>query len=376
VSRSIEIVAYNRDLEQPLPVGGFVEAEITQRFNAPGRASFSLPANHHRVIALTEPGARVRMDAEGMALSGPIKSWTSKGPAARALVTFEVGDDFELFKDFLCWVVPGSPITAQGTAGVNDTRTGPAETVIKAYAQANAVARLGLPVTIPASLGRGPTITLQMRFYTLYDKVFPVEDGLGFENGALGFSILQQGGSLVLDCYSTKTYAPMLSESAGTISEWEITSTAATATDVVIGGQGEGQLRLLRTVSDPVRIVETGRRMERWRDSSDSNDPNTLYARGNETLDEGRAKAGIKVTLAESVSFKYGVGAAPRVGDRVTVEVAPGVTLGPEILRECTIKQTPSTGYVVAPSVGDRPEEPGLVKAVRDIVRYLRRVNA
>ena len=376
----IRIEAYDKNFAWRGPVP-FISAEFTKRFNQAGVGSFVVPLNASRFEDLVADGARVVMTATSRrtgyveTFSGRVGQLEGQGPKDTA-VTFTVADDAALWADFLCWVVPNQPITSQGIAGTHDVRTGPAESVVKAFVDVNAINRLGLPIELGADLGRGPTITLKMRFYTLADKAFAaVDGGLGLENGTLGFSVQQNGDHLLVDCYETAENPIPLSLRAGTLDSWSYVKKAPTVTDVVVAGQGEGTLRLLRQRSAAGVIAEQNWRWERFRDARDTDEPDVMYARADETIAEGAPKAGVRIGFRESDGLGYGsVGTRP--GDRVRIAIRPDVVVGPEIVREVTFSQTRSGGFVLRPSIGDRSDEAGpLVTTVKRIVQYLRRWN-
>lgn len=376
----IRIAAHDKDFAWRGPVP-FISAEFTKRFNAAGGGTFTVPVDAPRFADLVADGARVVMTATSRrtgyveTLSGRVFQLEGQGPRDTA-VTFTVADDAALWSDFLCWVVPTQPITSQGIAGTHDVRTGPAETVIKQFVDVNAIDRLGLPIVLGPDLGRGPTITLKMRFYTIADKAFAATDGgLGLENGTLGFSVVQEDDHLLVDCYETAENPIPLSVRAGTLDSWSYVKKSPTVTDVVVAGQGEGTLRLLRQRTDAPRIASQNWRWERFRDARDTDEPDVMYARADETMADGAAKAGVRLAFRESDGLGYGsVGTRP--GDRVRIAVRPDVLIGPEIVREVTFSHSRSAGFSIRPSIGDRTDEAGpLVTTVQRIVQYLRRWN-
>lgn len=376
----IRIAAYDKDFAWRGTVP-FISAEFTKRFNQAGAGSFVVPLDAPRFSDLVADGARVVMTATSRrtgyveTFSGRISQLEGQGPRDTA-VTFTVADDAALWSDFLCWVVPGQPITSQGIAGTHDTRTGPAETVVKQFVDANAIDRLGLPIVLGADLGRGPTITLKMRFYTLADKAFAaVDGGAGLENGTLAFTVQQDGDHLLVDCHETALNPVPLSVRAGSLDSWSYVKKAPTVTDVVVAGQGEGTLRLLRQRSDAARAAAQNWRWERFRDARDTDEPDVMYARADEVMADGDAKAGVRLTFRESDGLGYG-SPGTRPGDRVQIAIRPDVVIGPEIVREVTFSHTRSAGFTIRPSIGDRSDEAGpLVSTVKRIVQYLRRWN-
>jgi len=77
---------------------------------------------------------------------------------------------------------------------------------------------------------------------------------------------------------------------------------------------------------------------------------------GTKALTEHGPTNGVSITLAGTGIFQYGPGGF-HVGDRVPIEVAPGIVLT-EVIRECTLKWVSPTHASVDPIVGDRTDQP------------------
>jgi prefoldin subunit 5 len=76
-----------------------------------------------------------------------------------------------------------------------------------------------------------------------------------------------------------------------------------------------------------------------------------LYALGEAELAKGQAHAGFSLKLQEGEVFRYG-GEGVHVGDKIPVEVSPGVTVV-DVLRSCTLSLSISGQFTVTPVVGD-----------------------
>jgi hypothetical protein len=353
-------------------VGDPIGLTVTPRHNARGTASLTLASDHRRLADLSAPGARVVIrydDLPQPLLTGRVRLRAGRGPSVAGRVTFTVIDDLRLLWRVLGWPVPGAAIGSQGTAAY-DVRTGPAETVLKAFVQANAVTRLGLPVTVAADQARGAQITGSLRMHPLADRLLPLVDA-----AALGVTVRQSGTGLVLDCYTPAVHPRTLSERSAVVQDWGYSDADPEATRVVVGGEGEGTARVFRLVTDPARETEWADVIEVFRDSRDTGDLALLDARGAETLTEAAPKAGLKVTLAETSTFRYGK--ALNVGDRVRLEVGPGVVVE-DVLREAVLSWTRADGLEVTPVVGERTDDPDnvLARAVASLGRGLRNLTA
>lgn len=334
------------------------------RFNAVGTATIGLLADHRLASRIFDPGMRfVITDPEqsfddGVVISGRIDDIRGSGTYGSEVIEIDIIDDFCLFDEVLGWVIPTAAINAQGTAGTNWTQTGPAETVLRAALYANAVTRLGLPVSMAASSGRGSSITAQLRFDPL-SELFPVKDGAGINGSGIGVTVKQSGAGLLVRVYEPRVITRKLTPTTGEIVDWSYSLKKPSATRVAVGGQGEAQARVFRTVVDAARETEIGWKIERWRDARDvdagADMENNLTARGNQTLTEAAEKAGLSLTLAETKRFKYGRNV--RVGDRITLEVNPNLPVT-DILSEATLSWTQDDGWKRTPKVGDRSDDP------------------
>lgn len=100
-----------------------------------------------------------------------------------------------------------------------------------------------------------------------------------------------------------------------------------------------------------------------------------LQARADEALAEGAPKVSLKVTLAETKTFRFG--RTFSLGDRVSVQLAGSPVLS-DLVREVGFSYTAEDGLVVTPTVGDWSEKTTdvlfravsvLARAVRDSVR-------
>lgn len=362
---------YKGDIGNPL----FVSLQI--RHNEMSLGTISIPANHPRADDVIAAGSRVVITgADGHLMSGRIHAVNGEGPGRAARITLTVHDDFEILKFVLGWVEPTLPIQDQGiNLKAYDRRTGPAETVLKAYIQANAIDRLGLPLTCAPDQGRGSVIAGVLRFHPLFDRLFPVVDGAGLDRSGIGVTIRQVGAGLVLDAYETNPVPKVLTEESGVISSWRWSRAAPTATRVVMAGQEAAAARVFREVADLARETQWDFIAERVQDARDEENPTELLVRAADVLREGDRKNGLAVTLSETATFRYGKVA--KVGDLLTIGLPGGVAIGPEVLREVLLSWTRDEGYRAIPQIGEL-ENGGnttLARSLASVVRYLRHRN-
>jgi hypothetical protein len=375
-----KITVYDRAFTRHGFVGNPTLLTVTPRHNAQGTASLTVGADHRMVKALTDPGARVlieHMPVTGgeweFLMSGWVTAADGAGPAVKATVTVQIADDAgALLSAVRGWPVPGSAITNQ-TAAEYDTRTGAAETVLKGFVTANAVNRLGLPLTVATDLGRGATIPggVAIRFQTLTEKLLPAIDAAG-----IGVTVRQQGAGLVLDVYEPRTYPHTLSERAATITEWSWRTEAPGATRAVAGGKGEGTARAFAQSIDTGLESDWGRVIEGYRDATDANTTADLTARAQQELADNAPRAGFSVKLSQSQTFRYGGPNGVRVGDKVTVDI--GGQLKTDVLRECTLAYSRDNGPTQTPVIGDIDQTTDralirIVRGIRDSVNRIRR---
>lgn len=329
-------------------VGDPESVEVTERFNQLSTATVKVRDDHHRLADLTAPGARLTIDHDGRRLiSGPVCSLA--GSMSDRAVTVGVQDDLRVLQVVLGWPVPGNALTAQTSA--YDVRSGAAETVLKGFVTANAVTRLGLPVTVATDQARGTTIKVQSRFHPLWDRLMaPVE------TAGLGVRAVQDDatGTVLFDVFTPATYPRTLTVQGGVVQDWAWTVAGPTATRVIAGDQGQGTARSFTTTTDAVLEAEWATVAEVFRDARDTDDAATVTQRRADALAEGAPKRGLSLELAESAGFRYGQGIA--VGDTVTVQVAPGVVVT-DVLREAVLRWDTTEGLRVTPVVGERTDD-------------------
>jgi hypothetical protein len=350
-------------------VGDPVALSATVRHNALSTATITVSSDHRRLPDLSADGARVVLTYDGQhLLSGPVRRLRGQGPASSGTVEVDVEDDWRLLQRVLGWPVPGAALTAQTSA--YDKRTGAAETVLKAFVTANAVTRLGLPVTVAADQARGGNVDVSMRFHPLADRLYPAVD-----QARIGVTVRQSGAGLLLDCYTPALHPRTLSEQSGVVQSWSWSRTGPGSTRVIAGDQGEATARSFTSTVDAAREAAWGDRIEVFVDARDTDVATEVTARRAEALAEGAPRAGLSLELAETSTFRYGK--AVRVGDRVRVEVGPGVVVE-DVLREAVLSWTAQDGLLVTPAVGERTDDPShvLARAVARLARGVRDLHS
>ncbi len=340
-------------------IGDPAVVRFVPRHNALDTVELVLDSDHRRSAQLAADGARLVVTYAGQVISGPVRAVA--GDPQRT--TYRVDGDWRLLTRILGWPVPGAPLSAQTAA--YDTRTGPAETVVKGVIAANA-ARLGLPVTIAPDLGRGAVISTTFRMHPLADRLFPLVDQAG-----IGITVVQVNDGLLVDCYTPREYPRTLTAASGVVVDWQLDRSGPTATRVVLGDQGQAEARSFTQFVSTAREGEWGDVVEVFRDARDTDDPAVVQGRAAETLGDGRARSGLSLQLAETKHFRYGQDL--HVGDRVTVEISPGVVVT-DVLREATVAFSERDGLLVTPEIGERRADPNrtVARLLGQVLRSIR----
>ncbi|MCO4256516.1 siphovirus ReqiPepy6 Gp37-like family protein [Pseudarthrobacter cellobiosi] len=365
------ITLYDKDFVRQGWLGDPESVVAVPVHNGIGDASITVGSGNAKLPLLMERGARVTIEYQGEYLiGGKVRAKKGQGPSLNGSMTFTVVDDFRLFHRISGWPVPTAALNAQTSE--YHTLSGPAETVVKAAVTANAINRLGEPVTVGPDLGRGDNITTAFRFHPLADRLFPAVDTAG-----IGVTVRQQGSGLIVDCYTPQLHPRTLTEAGGVVTEWEWDQAEAEATDVIVGGQGEGTLRTFVGYTDPALAEAIGERIEVFRDARDSGVGDVYGERAAETFAETAQKSGLSVKLSETSVFRYGGPGGVRVGDRVSLEVGAGLTIT-DTLRSVAISWTRSNGLEVVPAIGEISDntDQELAQAIATVaagVRDLRR---
>ena len=374
-----ELVVYDKDYAFVDWVSAPEKLAVVLKHNDVSTASITVPIDHPNVADMDADGARmvIRYRDEDI-LHGIVEMTGASGPTMEGTVSFTVTDHFRLFRRILGFPNPtgytaSGPLPSQGDDTAYYWSTGNAETVVKDLVEKNAILRLGENVTCAPDLMRGGIIPggVSIRMHKLYDRLFPAVD-----LAALGVSVRQvENTGLIVDVYEPHTFPITLSEDGGTISLYSWTKSNPTVTRVVAGGQGEGTARQWHYEIDAAAEARYGDIIEDFRDARDAADPAVLRDRAIETLEAGRAMAGLSLTLSESGVFQYGRDGL-RVGDYVSIDLGNFVIT--DTLREARFNWDAESGLTVTPSVGEKVQSPEdqVASAVRQLARGVRELKA
>lgn len=339
-----QVELYDKGRVRRNSLGAFTTGAVTIGRWA-GEAVFTIPGNTAppRLALIHERGTRVRILDEGQpVMSGVITHRSGTGPI-NPTTGFTVSSDARVLHDILAWPVPGASLTGQN---VNyRTVTGPLEAVIKTVLSENAT-RLGYPLVVAPSQGRGPTVTVQWRFHSIFERLKALLE----QHNAMVDVLMGTDGVLVAEYRPGVTVAKPFDILSGTLSSWEWEDQPPTVTRVVVGGQGEGAARKLVPVVDVARETLWGTKIEHFVDARDieGTADQPLLDRGWEYLAEGKEKTGVKLGIVSTRQRPYG--GDYRVGDVVKVRTNDSHAEIQAPLSSVTITQD-SNGRRVEPGI-------------------------
>ena len=297
--------------------------------NGPGKWRLRLPAEHASAGHLMEPGSGLIVNGpDGVLFSGPTSTPTVSATMTDPLgmVTIEgVTDDALLWRRLAYPTPTTADVTAQTSA--YDVRSGVAETVMRAYVDANIgasapAARKVAALTLAADGLHGPTVKASARFDTLGDLLTEIAT---FAD--LGFRLVQVGSSLVFEVFpvTDRTKTVRFDVNNGTLSSQDFAQSTPGLTRAIVAGQGEGALRTLveRTSADATAaeaLWGVFGRVERFIDQRQTNDLAELQQAGDKALtEEGFTAVAVKAVASDDLTMRFAVDWDR--GDKVTVVV-------------------------------------------------------
>lgn len=293
------------------------------------------------------------------------QTWTLAGP-----------DDTHLIADVLAWPKPLADVTAQTDA--YDKRTGDAETVLKAYVTANAVTRLSLPLTVPASEGRGASKAWRARFTNLLELAQTIVTS----TPGLGFRVVQADDRrLVFTVYEASdltAQGALFSDETGTTLNWTYLEQWPESTRVVVGGGNEKADRMFRLYRDTSRESTWARVIEHFKDRRDINpDDDTatdeMDDEGSTYLAESTPVQSFRMEVTDTPGLEYGTDF--RVGD--LVRAYPGGVRVDDRITEATVTIDSNGGEQVTMWVGRKEDDPDerIERRARNLDRRLRQLE-
>lgn len=409
----LELAVYDRSLSPVAPLARFVSADVTVCRNARGALSVTVAASDAANADLQAEGARVLASWKGEPLFSGFVIDNDGGFLRGGLVTYEVEDDWAEL-DSAAWVRPDAELEATTlsslgqavatgvlTAGTVLNQDGyyawpssrmSAETAVKLLLTQNLVGRLDRPIVVAPDLGRGAVVEVpQVRFPRLEE---PVQEIL--TAGGLGLSVVQHPGEtfIRIDVVEGREYPSPIFPESGLIAKGTWSRSAATATRVVVMGNGEDAERIFRGKVDAQLEARTGRVREVVTEStgakleypegfpdeqkvakyhllqdvpqeSKDNLISTLEQALRKALTEGAPTSGVAVELSTSESFFFGPGGF-ELGDLLTIR--DGDTEFVDQITEVRIVASVD-GETVTPTLGQKTDDP--TRALMEVVAAL-----
>lgn len=303
-----------------------LDLQITALHNNVGAWTITLPTEHPMCTELRKPGSGLIVTTPNDVFSGPTTNpvFAATPDDTIGTVTFTGVGDTIILADALAWPDPSND-DAETQALAHDDRTDVAESLMHAYVNANigpgaSAGRINPNLVMGDDLGRGTSLSKSARFPVLGDLLNEIA-----AHDNLGFRVVQRGSVLSFETYQVQDRSALvrLSLANGEISGQKVSTSAPTATRVIVAGTGSlvGRKFLQRTSADSLAAeVAWGRRIERFLDNRGTDQTTQLNQAGDEVLAaEGSATLDIQVVPAEDSNREYGKDWF--LGDQISAEV-------------------------------------------------------
>jgi hypothetical protein len=311
----------------------FLDILIEDQFNNVGSWELRLPSTHHLAPALRVPGSGIVItDHSGTTLfSGPTTQPEDATTVQESggILTAKGLSDTVMLVDRIAFPEPSNVDPTTQTLS-HDVRTGPVETLMHEYVNANIgpgapSARRDTRLQMGTDSARGSVVTKKARFPVLGQLLADMAAPEG-----LGFRVVQVDDHLEFQTYEVvdRTDGIRLDVKNNTLAGHRVAIGPPGATHVIVAGQGElvdRTFRLYTTTESLAAASEWGRRIERFVDQRQTDDPDELDRAGLEVLaEEGYSQISVQVVPMENFSVQYGHDWS--MGDKVVVVVV-GVEL-------------------------------------------------
>lgn len=342
----------DQNLQRVAEIDDYQSATLTLRFNAPSVFELVVPADGPIATLATFGYGIVVVRALPSAtpltvFSGPLRGFERRRDARTNTLTLTGADDTARLGFRLALpVTSGPPYTAQAT----DTRTGPAETVMKGFVNDNAgpnaqTARRLTGLASAPDTALGTSVTRSARF----DNLFQLLTEVALQGGGLGFRVVQVDTNLQFQVYQPvdRTQSALFSFGMGNLRDYDYLLASPDANYVIVGGAGEGTARTFVEGGDAASITFYGERIEEFVDERSAPGTTELTQRRDKELAEKASKTSLKVTPIDTAGLAFGRDYF--LGDQVTVQVED-VTIR-DIVREVRLELRPD-GETVGATVG------------------------
>lgn len=333
-----------------------LDLKLEESFNNVGTWTLVLSKEHPMAEVLKVPGS-------GIVVTGPDGETLFSGPTVKPVyetsatnpvgsLTIEGVSDDIILVDHLSIPEPSNPsLTSQ--ANSHDVRTGPRETLLHQYVNANIgpsapAARRKANLEMGTNGARGATVKKSPRFPILGELLNEIA------NGQFGFRVIQRGDKLKFETFEVvdRSATIRLDARNGQLIGQKVAISAPGVTRVVVAGQNEGTKRtfVYRDTTDSLAAEAAwGRRIERFIDQRQTDDLTELADAGDEALEEG-GFSGLAVQAMPTEDSEMRFGVDWFLGDIVGVVVD-----GTEYQSIVTgmVLQANSDGFRVGTLIGD-----------------------
>lgn len=356
-------------------IDDYTKLELLINFNGVGTWTLDIPTQSNASFLLAQPQSGIIVVREEQTLfSGPMgivdRKWT-KDSDTMEISGFD--DNFWLTR-FLAYPVPsGPPYTSQAY----DIRSGAAETVIKAYLNANigasAQTQRKINIVTAADQARGLNVTGNARFQTLLELFAP----LALTGGDIGFNITQDNNQLLFDCYipTDKSNSVIFSPLLGNMIDFEYKNAAPSENYIIAGGTGDGTARIFSEFGDSNSISQWGR-YEFFLDDTNSSSVDSLNQAIQNNLSQRALQTSLSITPTDTDATKFG--RDYNLGDIVSVVLTQPDQNGNQIpfdtvtdvIRQIKIT-IDNTGESISPVIGT----PDSLSHIPSIVSKMKRLD-
>jgi hypothetical protein len=354
----------------------------------PGTWELTLPRSHWAAAALEAEGSGVvfRPPGHGAVIaSGDWEVAEESTDGVRQLVTYSGNVDDDRLSDEVAWPDPAHDLNdATGNNPVPDAadvRTGAAETVLKAFVTAN-VGSTGTTVQsgrrwpwlqVPATAGRGTSVTLRGQFDPLLDiaqQAAAPATGITWQIRQQSSGVLQ----LVVRARVDVSADVVFSHAEGTLGRSSLRRRRPAVTQAIASSSGDAARLFARSTDTAAESLWRRRRVSMVDGPSDVIADLTEAAVA--AVAGGRERAGL---TCEPVAITGGprFGVDYQLGDYVSAVTVTGRTID-DLLTQVSYRHDASRAPTITPSIGINrvDESDAVVPIVRNLVRYARRNQA
>lgn len=355
----------------------------------PGTWEITLPRSHWAAAALEEEGSGLvfRPAGHGAVIgSGDWETSVESIENGKHVVTYTGNVDDDRLDDELAWPDPAHDLndtTGQNPVpGAADVRSGPAETVLKAFLTANVgstatavqASRQWPWLQIPATTSLGNTVQLRGQF----DSLLELARQAAAPTTGITWTVRQQSSGLlrlVVRARADVSADVVFSHAEGTLGKSEVRRRRPAVTQAIASSTGDTARVFARTTDTPAETLWRRRRVTMVDGPSDV--IADLTAAAVAAVTEGRERAGLTCEPVQLPGEGPQFGVDYQLGDYVSAVTATGRTID-DLLTQVTYRHDTGTAPTITPSIGVNrvDESDALVPIVRNLVRYARRNQA